>query len=240
MHILLLDESTQAQKNQESHFVLLGAIVHSDNLIPLERELANIAKKHNLQNLKELRTRFDISRKDKVKISKEVYSCLSFFSVTLVSSIIGTYSMKNVSRTENYRTALEFIMERFFFYLHNQDSKGIVILDSNIKTITKPIRKNMFEFILTTEKREGKLRNRIYGPVFFCEDEYSHIIQLSDLCVAGLQRGSWELLKSLPNSGHFKGKEDQLCLHNEFLNMYWPHFMRYKGKVAGSGIKYWN
>lgn len=240
MEILFIDESEQINKEQKSHFVLLGTIVSSQNLIPLERCLFKISEKYKLGNLKSLRTDRNIQLKDRLLISQELYSSLQNFNVTLISSIIGSLSMRKYSKINNYREAMKFVIERFYFYLHNNNKEGMIILDSNTREVTKPIRKDIYEFILNEEKKEGKIRKRIYGPVFFCEDQFSHVIQLSDLCVAGLQRATWEMLKKLENSNDLKGNEDELINYNKFLKFYWEYFLKYRNRVSGAGIKYWN
>lgn len=237
---MFIDESERVDKNNKSHFVLLGTIVSSEKLIPLERCLFKIRDKHKLSNLKELRISRKISRDKKIEYSTELYECLSDFNITLISSIIGTYSMNRYSKIDNYFKALTFVIERFYFYLHKRNKTGMIILDSNCKEITKPIRKKLYEYVLTEEKKEGKIRKKIYGPIFFCEDEFSHVIQLSDLCVAGLQSAAWGMLGNLKNSNDLKGKEEELVKYSDFLQMYWKYFMEYNGKVSGSGIKYWN
>jgi hypothetical protein len=240
MELLFIDESEQVKKDNKSHFVLLGTIVSSENLIPLERCLFKIKEKLKLENLKELRTSRKFTKEDRVKYSQELYDCLEDFNVTLLSSIIGTYSMNNASKTDNYYEAMTFIIERFYFYLHDRKKQGIIILDSNCEETTKQIRKRVYDYVLNEEKREGKIRKRIYGPIFFCEDEFSHVIQLSDLAVAGLQRATWEMLNTLEDSNNIKNNEDKLVNYSIFLKMYWKYFMKYKEKVSGSGIKYWN
>ena len=240
MDILFIDESEQINKEQKSHFVLLGTIVSSEKLIPLERYIFRIREKYKLDNLKKLRTDRNIQPNQRLDISKELYDGLQDFNVTLISSIIGSLSMRKYSKIFNYREAMTFIIERFYFYLHHNNKEGMIILDSNTKDITKPIRKEIYEYILSEEKREGKIRKRIYGPVFFCEDQFSHVIQLSDLCVAGLQRATWEMLKKIENSNDLKGREDELFQYNPFIQMYWKYFLTYRGRVSGAGIKYWN
>lgn len=242
MELLFIDESEQVKKDQKSHFVLLGTIISSENLIPLERCLYKIRDKYHLKNLKELRTNREIitTKGERIKISKELYGCLGDYNVKLLSSIIGPLSMKTCSKVDNYYDAMVFIIERFYFYLHKNNKEGMIILDSNCAEITKEIRRRVYNYILNEEKKEGKIRKKIYGPIFFCEDEFSHVIQLSDLCVAGLQRAVWDMLKTLKYSNNLKGAEDDLVKYNIFLEMYWFYFIRYKGKVSGAGIKYWN
>src|SRR3989338_4622885 len=98
MDILFIDESEQINKEQKSHFVLLGTIVSSENLIPLERSLFKIAEKYNLNNLKRLRTDRNLQSKDRILISNELYNSLQNFNVTLISSIMGSLSMRKYSK----------------------------------------------------------------------------------------------------------------------------------------------
>jgi hypothetical protein len=236
MKLLFIDESF----SQKNDFVILGIIIDSTMLINLEKQLSAFRVK-NLggENLKFLRTTRSIARDTKLKLSQELYSSLKPFSIKLISVVLGTWSATRRTHIDQYCEAMRFMIERFFFYLHQNNDLGIIIIDSNQNSAQKEIRNKANQYILETTKREGKIRSRIYAPVFFCEDSYSNLIQLSDLMCAGIQNATFEYLKNNKEES-LKKNEEALFQCNPFMSLYKEYFLTFRDNISGAGIKFWS
>lgn len=230
MELLFIDES-ESSRERYPCFVLLGVIVDSKNLVPLEKQIHQIKRAHDIENLKELRRGTRFNADERFGISKELYESIKNLDIRLQSSILGPCS---TLAGPDYGMGLKFIIERFNYHLRH-DKIGAIILDSNSLAKARTIRKEAYEFII------GRKMGGVYAPVFFCEDEFSNIIQLADLCAAGLRNACIRMLNDLEHSAQLKGREDELFGYDRYLPLYWDYFRRKVGSgVSGAGIKYWN
>lgn len=233
MKLLFVDESFR-----KGCFVILGTIIDSSDLIIMERGISNFRKNRiGAENLKYLRETRDFTAAQKLKLSAELYSSFGNYNIRLISVVLGSISTR-LPHLDQYCEAMEFMIERFFFHLCDEKKVGMIILDSNQRANEKGIRTKLNEFILKTEKYQGKVRNRIFSPVLFCDDKYTCLIQTSDLMCAGIQRAVYDYLQR-NTEGTLKGNEEVLKDYNEYLKLYVKYFLSYRGKISGAGIKFW-
>lgn len=144
---------------------------------------------------------------------------------------------------------MTFILERFFLTLKSKNETGLVISDAFDSRREGKIKQKVNNYLLTEyvrmpwkEEDEGKLCDRIYPSLFFLEDEYSNIIQVSDLICTSLQSAVVNFLKSKEcyDLNILKDEEDKLLNFNPYLKVYWNLFVKNSyGKVGGWGVKIW-
>lgn len=194
--------------------------------------------KYELENLKNLRK---IPKEAKEDILEEIYMILSQHNVSIISTIIGDYTLNRIYDSyKGYQAdarirfqALKFLIERFNIHLNRREKDGIIIFDSLNYKIERNLRSLSYDFISRGFKK------RIYPAVLFSNDEHSEILQTSDSVALALNSaifrslGKEEMLLSKVNV-------EKLPYENPYLKKYWPLFEKDSyGRVKGWGVKVW-
>lgn len=239
MKLLFVDESEGFEKKNRVHFVLFGTIVDSSEMFSLEREIANFRKKFlGGKNLKYLRGYKTLKFERKWKLSEKLYKTIGKkFDLKLVSAILGSRSSKDANK-KSYVNALNFLIERYFFYLVENDDKGIIVIDTLATGHQSYIREQFQRIIVNGGKWEGRYKDRIFPIAFFGDDKHSNIIQLTDVFCAGLHAALQQFVEG-NEEDELKGNEDVLVNYNSFLPLYWDFFRKFAGRISGGGIKFW-
>ena len=242
--IMFIDESIkQKGTGNTAFFVLCGLVVDTADLIDLEHNIIDIRKKYNLDNLKGLRKS---DKETKISVSKDITDLYKNCNGRIISSCIGSRSLRDIEGSViRYEKVLFFLIERFYLYLKANDDNGIVIFDTIDKETEKKVRKWFFKYIskekvYTYGTVKGNLADRIYPSLFFADDNFSNILQTTDLIALSLNAGIWHAIKKSKESGG-TWTIDDLHKYNEFLSIYWPLFHNNGNKrVNGYGIKWWS
>lgn len=238
MKLLFVDESDGFRKESRTHFVLVGVIVDSEELFQLEAAIAAFRRKFLAgSNLKALRGYRTFVHPKKLELTKELCERIRGLNISFVSSISGSRSSRNEKR-ESYVGCLSFLIERFFFYLVENDDRGAVVLDTLATGHQGYIRDHLQQIIGRGRKREGRYSDRIFKNVFFGDDEHANAIQLADLLCAAINAAVQRYLESNAEVS-LTGNEDILVCYNSFLPLFWPRFRCFNGHVAGGGVKFW-
>lgn len=232
LKIMFIDESKS--KDNKEYLCLCGIIVDYKNLNSLESQINKFKIKNNYSNLKDFRKPEDINKK--IKLTKDLKSILEENEIKIISTILPKDILEKIKQdnrnnfeSEERMQSLFFILERYFYHINriSKDSSGIVIFDSLDKRIKKQMRDGFYNEIKTNFKN-------IYPSLFFVNDEYSNIMQVTDLITVSLNSSIHECLKE-ENSVII----NELPCYNEYLNEYWDLF-EYNPKnndVEGWGIK---
>lgn len=235
LKIIFIDETTKT-KNNKCFLCLCGLIVDSSEVINLETELRLFKKKYGYENFKDFREPFD--RNIKLKQTKEIKNILTKYDVNIISSVIQENSLntirlnnKNNSEAVQRYFDLLFILERFSFHLNRRKKTGLVIFDSLDHKIENTIEELFYEEIISSKK----LKN-IFSSILFSKDEYSNILQISDLIGVSLNNAIYNSIKKFS-----KINVDELPNFNHYLEIYWDLFEINKrtSSVEGWGLKVW-
>jgi len=227
MKLLFVDESERNEMKKRYYFVILGAIIDKEQLINLERELLHFKEKNNLNTLKELRemikyedsseVHFKFKKERRLELTEELSEISEKNNIKTIGVIIGPSSNQIAEYAEVYYGALSFMIERFFLKLKKENKKGLIICDSIGKRREKEIKKKVHEFLkegelMMFDKSKGKFIERIYPINLFLEDEFSSILQLTDLICTSLQSAVWKFINQNNdfNLLNLKGNENQL------------------------------
>ncbi|MEM0332985.1 MAG: DUF3800 domain-containing protein [Candidatus Aenigmatarchaeota archaeon] len=242
IEFLFIDESERQKTNRENNiFSLCGLMVSGRSLLNLENELNQLKENLKLNNLKMLRGNYDKSFK--IDATNKIKNILQSNKIKIISSVlIGTLNKNKFDKKHEdlYFAALSFIIERFHLHLRNKDRYGIVIFDSVAQNIEKKLRKRFYEYVSKEVQKlygevVGHYKTRIYPSIFFTNDEFSTILQVTDLISAALNNACWKSLEE-----DKKLDVDKLPTKNKYLEIYWPLFKRSpNNKVEGWGIKIW-
>jgi hypothetical protein len=239
MKFLFIDESEkQKGKNRRYFFCLCGLMVDEDRLFALNSDFDTLREKYKLSNLKDLRKK--LPSKTKIKITKEICRILESKNTKIISAILGDVTLKDINRVDNaYFSALTFLIERFFIHLERSVKTGIIVFDSVDKNVEKSLRKKSFEFIskerhMMYDKIKGYYKEKIFPSIFFSNDEYTTVLQATDLIATSLNSAFWSSIQE----GNLDVED--LPNKNKYLKIYWPLFVKNPaGKVNGWGIKVW-
>ncbi len=117
-----------------------------------------------------------------------------------MSVILGNIALKHTPTVDSYFDALTFLIERFFINLKEDDTIGIIVFDSVNKTIEGSVKKKFTEFVSKEElvmfgRKKGYYRDKIYPSLFFSNDEYSTILQSTDLIATSLNSAVWNCIQ---------------------------------------------
>lgn len=240
MKFIFIDESEKQRKKNRYFFILCGLIIDERGIFGIEEIVRNLKENYNLKNLKDLKSR-KIEKQNKLKISENISNLLKENRSVILSTILGSITLQEIKNVENsYFNALTFMIERFFLRLKKEDGKGMIIHDSIEKNVEGSLRKKLYKFITSEEllmgtKSMGRFISRIYPSILFSNDEYSEILQVTDLIATSLNSAVWNCLEKTS-----KLSTEQLPEYNIYLKIYWPLFDRNpRGKVDGWGIKVW-
>lgn len=248
MFYLFVDESYD-----KNCFILLGCIVNTIELLNLEKALEDVAKKYEIKNLRHLRSK-NLSKNIKIDATKSLTNVMEKYNVQIISCILSYRNIKfsiedkhlrikPFELKKDYEESLSFLIERFYKFLIKNQSSGIVIFDQfTIERDLKESIKNFLEgkkvlvnCLPTTKRYYSKV---IYPSIFFTDDEYSLVLQLTDLILLSLHNGYEKCINEKKQVT--KNDIEELWRYNEFLKEYFKFFQKDKnGKVSGWGIKVW-
>ncbi len=239
MKLFFIDESKKQQnKRKKLFFAQLGLMVDVVQVLSLEKEIIKLKKRYSVESLKDLRKR--VSPDIKLQSTKALYGLLNKHKVKLLAAVLGSRYLEAQQHMENaYFDGLFFLTERFFIHLRKEDKVGLIVHDQ-IDGVESNLRKQMYSHI--TEQyftMYGDLiepfLDRIYPSIFFAKDDFSHILQVTDLIATAFQNAIWEMMK--------KNKSidaNRFCDYNKYLKIYWPLFVKNnQSNVDGWGIKVW-
>ena len=235
MKIMFVDETSKTRDNK-CFLCLCGVIVDASNVTKLERELQKFKKENNFSNFKDFRNPNNMEFK--LKLTQEINKILQKNEVCIISSVLLEDSLNTIKlNNRNNFEALQrfndlyFILERFSFHLNRRSKTGMIIFDSLDKTIEKNMGKLFFEEI----SKSKKFKN-IFSSLLFSKDEYSNILQISDLIGVSLNSALYKSMKK-----YKRIRVDELPLFNHYLNIYWNLFEINKNtnSVEGWGLKVW-
>jgi len=230
----------------------MGLIVPAGKAVRISRKANRIVRKyigrkHSLLdgtiNLKLLRqTKYKespfskLKEKQRFKLTRELYNMLESAGCTLVCSI--------VQERENYSEAMKsgiyFILERFFYFLGENDSSGMVISDQPVSE-KHDYMEELVKLVRSTEYWDRKFQERIYQNIFFTRDDWDPLIQITDLavfCLSAYVRDclSTISLQELSEEYDFRYKLQK----NPFFTMILPLIRTGRNDlISGWGIKCW-
>ena len=237
-----MDESERAREQNTPPFLLCGMEIESTKLIHLENKLASLCDEWGLKSLKSLRNTKQFTTIQKLNRTKEIVTLLKQNDVKVLSTILKRLSLEEQRNpSAKYCDALGFILERFYIPLRKKNEDGIIFMDCVNKKIQSSLIETFAEFgqqeHIMKGVLQGKYKERVYRQLFFCDDKYSHIAQVTDLICASLQNAVWAAAnKNELNSTNL----DKLPDYCTYLKLYWDLFVKdSSGKVSGWGIKLW-
>ena len=175
-----------------------------------------------------------LSKRQRLNFLKRIYRTLTSYDCTLVCSI--------VQERNDYQTAIQeglyFILERFFYFLRENDSAGIVISDQPASG-TYDYRKEIVDSVRSFEFWGKEFRERIYQDIFFTRDEWDPMIQVTDLLAFTFSSYIRWCLKHISLSELSEVRDFRYRLRkNRFFKMTLPLIRkRLDGRVLGYGIK---
>jgi len=241
MKIIFIDESEYNYKKRKEYFVLSGIVVDEEKLLELEEEIRELKEKNGIQNLKELRKTITVQQENKLKFTKKIVDLLKKNNCKNISIIFGDLGY---NYDEDYFGAITFIIERFCIKLRKEHQIGMIICDSLPSKICKNVSSKLRKYLLKEKLNirgisKGYFKEHIYPAILFLDDDYSEMLQVTDLICTSLQSSLKEFYKY--NDFHIKGNEDVLKEYNPYLKCYWELFDKDSDdSVSSWGIKTWS
>jgi hypothetical protein len=251
MKIMFIDESKKQDSGKiKEAFILLGLMIDSKKIIEIETEIDEIKERYGIQKIEDIRK---IKEKEaRLALTVEIRDKLLEKDCRILSSIYGEVALSNYKKIEEvYPDCFDFILERFFMNLNMKSPKedGLIIHDefgkpygqSFIRESYKKIKNESFSPCWTKIKTPYK--ERIYPQIFFGKDDYSNLLQLSDIIVSSLNFAYRKLKEGVEYEklGSLKSKLEELREQNDYLNLYWDLFVKNpkNGEASNYGIKLW-
>jgi hypothetical protein len=162
------------------------------------------------------------------EIADAVYDCIPNLPLEVMVTVLypntgraeGTYDQFFGTPEDTYATALMFLAERYQKHLENEDSHGVIVLDSRRREVDDRMRR-----LFLMMQREGTPfteLDRIVDGLLLGPSHFSLGLQLADLVVSCIRAARIGLGES---SRWFKGLEPALARHPA------------TGEVEGVGIK---
>jgi hypothetical protein len=137
MHFLYIDEESNTN-NQ--YLVLTGLILDSEKWHSINQKCIDLKRayfftdKYNLKNIR--RNKYDDSKQyqnlsddQKNQLRIDLNSILADEDITYLSALIDRTKMKNKDSSTHYYLAYSFILQRYEYFLRENNSKGIVVYD---------------------------------------------------------------------------------------------------------------
>jgi len=246
-HLVFIDES-RIEKNR--YTCVVGLIVPARKIIRICKKISQIIKRYlgkeysfldGSLNLKWIRktkhekTPFSrLTERQRHNFSKRVYRSLKGLNCTLLCSV--------VEESENYQNAVKeglyFILERFFYFLRENDSYGIVISDKPASG-KYDYMNELIELVRSFEYWGEEFKERIYQDIFFTRDEWDPMIQVTDLLAFTFSTYIRSCLKHISLSELSEERDFKYKLRkNRFFRMILPLIRkRSDGRILGYGIK---
>lgn len=246
-HIMFIDES-RIEENE--YTCVLGLIIPARQTIRACRKIDHIIKTclgreysflDGTLNLKWVRkTRYeknpfsDLSERQRDSFFRRIYKSLVTLDCTLLCAI--------VEESENYQNAVKdglyFILERFFYFLRENDSCGIVISDKP-PSGKYDYMNELIESVRSFEYWGEDFKQRIYQDLYFTRDEWDPMIQVTDLVAHTFSSYVRWCLKHISLSRLSEARDFRYELKkNQHFKMILPLIRkRLDGRVTGYGIK---
>ena len=233
---IIFIEETSKTKNNKCFLCLCGVIVDSSEVISLENELQKFKEKFNYSDFKDFRK--PDNQSIKLRRTEYLKKILDKYNVNIISSVIQENSLNNIKIKykqdfEGHQRYydLRFILERFSFHLKRRNQTGLVIFDSLDNKI-----KNTMENLFYKDIISSNQLNNIFPSILFSKDEYSNILQISDLIGVSLNNAIYNSIKN-----YSKNNVDELPNFNPYLKIYWDLFAwtNRTNSVKGWGLKVW-
>ena len=246
-HLMFIDES-RIEENR--YTCVVGLIVSAGKAITICKKINQIIKRYlgkefsfsdgtlNLKGIRKTKhekTPFSaLTERQRHNFSKRVYKTLKASNCTLLCSI--------VKESENYQNAVKegvyFIIERFFYFLRENDSNGIVISDKPASG-KYDYMNELIESVRSSEYWGKDFKERIYQDIFFTRDEWDPMIQITDLLAFTLSSYTRSCLKHISLSELSEKRDFRYKLgKNQFFRMILPLIRKSSdGRVLGYGIK---
>jgi len=246
-HIMFIDES---RIEENGYTCVVGLIVPAIKVIRICRKINQIIKRYlgrdysfsdgtlNLKwirRIKHEKTPFvRLTQKQRYNFTKRVFRTLKVSDCTLLCSI--------VEERENYQNAVKeglyFILERFFYFLKENDSYGIVISDKPASG-KYDYMNELIELVRSFEYWGEEFKERIYQDIFFTRDEWDPMVQVTDLLAFTFSSYIRRCLKHIPLSELSEIRDFRYRLReNRFFKVIIPLIRKKSdGQVLGYGIK---
>jgi hypothetical protein len=248
---MFMDES-RFEDQDETYTCVTGLVVPASKAVRISKKVNRSVRKYigreyslldGTINLKPLRQTkhiespfSDLTKEQRYRLTREIYNILDSAGCTLVCSII--------QERENYSEAMKkgiyFILERFFYFLNEHDSSGIVISDQPVSE-RKDYMEEIVKLVRSEEYWEQKFQERIYQNIFFTRDDWDPIIQITDhvaYCLSAYVRNCLKTisLQRLSERYDFRYK----LRKNPFFKMILPLIRTGPNElISGRGIKCW-
>lgn len=186
MYFLYLDETGISKKS--NHFILGGAIIHSDDWKDINEKITNL-KKEYFQNvyvdLKGLRRShkpkisknvlnpfFNLEDNEVKDFSDKVFDILSENKIKLLASIINKKELDikyGVKEKDPYILSFEYLIERFDRFLIEKREFGMIQIEFGNKDLTRNLKRAYEKFIsygtgFQEIERIIESCNFVYGP----------------------------------------------------------------------------
>lgn len=245
-HLMFIDES----RIEENQFTCVtGLIVPAKKVIGICQKMNKNVKRYlgkeysfsdGTLNLKWIRktkheeTPFSrLTQRQRNNFSKRVYRTLKVANCTLLCSVVKEW--------ENYQTAVQqglyFILERFFYFLRENDSQGIVISDKP-PSGKYDYMNELIGLVRSAEFWGEEFQEKIYQDIFFTRDEWDPMIQVTDLLAFTFSSYIKWCLKQIPLSELSETYDFRYKLReNRFFKEILPLIRKRDGRVLGYGIK---
>lgn len=246
---MFIDES-RFEDEDEKYTCVMGLIVPAGKAVRISKKANRavreyIGRKYSLLdgtiNLKLLRQTkhkespfSKLTEEQRFKLTRKIYNMLESNECTLVCSI--------VQERENYSEAMKsgiyFILERFFYFLNENNSSGMVISDQPVSE-KHDYMEELMKLVRSEEYWDRKFHERIYQNIFFTRDEWDPIIQITDqvaYCLSAYIRNylSTISLQRLSEKYDFRYK----LRKNPFFTMLLPLIRTGPtGLMSGRGVK---
>jgi hypothetical protein len=168
------------------------------------------------------------------RFTREVYKTLALLDCIVLCSIEKEWK----DYAHAMKEGLYIILERFFYFLRDNESYGIVISDQPVSG-EHAYKREIIELVRSSEFWGKKFQERIYQDVFFTRDEWDPLIQVTDLLAYTFSSYIRKCLKNIPLSKlserydfHYKLRE------NKYFKLILPLIRKGpNGRIRGYGIK---
>lgn len=248
-HIMFIDESRAKEKEL---VLVVGLIVPAKRIVEICQKVDEhikrcVGKKYSFLdssfNLKWIRktksekSSYKIGQKKLFRLSKGICETLISSQCTLLCSI--SQESKNQPYPDAIRQGLYFVLERFFYFLRDNDSYGIAISDEPASGTLK-YRSSIIEQVRSSEFWGKGFGHRIYQDLFFTRDEWDPLIQVTDLVAYNFSSYIRKCLEDISLSKLSSEHDFRYELKkNRYFKLILPLIRhRSDGKVSGYGIKY--
>lgn len=212
MYFVFLDESGQAggydaekrtlTNGSSKYFTLAGILIHSDNLLELERELKCRKVNHNLPLDKEFKwnakyRKFNLSKDEYLSYRESIVELICMYENSVVASVINKEEAFKKPYINNhhdvYVRALHFIMERIEKEL---DERGhmqepvMFMFDSRKNDKNSKLDEELQKSYIEAKNKGTYYMNfpNFLDIALFADSDYCAGVQLADYCAGIIQR----------------------------------------------------